>query len=220
MAGITAAGSGYAGLFKDAFAMGVKPPVEGVRFVSGDVQVNGKAASVGLYVKPGDVITTAPNSSAHIVVEKNAFLVREKTDMEIVGDHKKEQKLPAIKGLKIRTGKVLSVFEQGEFRIISPTAVAGVRGTGIYIEANPEYTYVCLCYGSADIEAVKYPGVKETFKTTHHEMPRYVFGSASGKPILEAPMINHTDDELIMLESLVGRVPPFNKDSYSYSHSY
>lgn len=215
-AGIAAVSSEYAGLLKNAFAKGVQPPVEGFRLVSGDVHINGVAASAGSYVKPGDIIITAPNASASFVVGKNAFLLREKSHVEIIGDHEKVQKKPSLKGLKIRAGKVLSVFEQGEFRISSPTAIIGVRGTAIYIEAYPEYTYTCLCYGTADIEAVTYPGVKETLKTTHHEAPRYIFGPAAGKPILEAPMLNHTDAEVIMIESLVGRVPPFGKDPSSY----
>ena len=36
-------------------------------------------------------------------------------------------------------------------------------------------------------------------------MPRYLFRDR----IVAAPMLNHTDDELIMLEALTGRYPPF-----------
>ena len=41
----------------------------------------------------------------------------------------------------------------------------------------------------------------------HHEAPRYVL--ASGQRIRPAPFINHSDLELMLIETLVGRVTPF-----------
>ena len=44
-------------------------------------------------------------------------------------------------------------------------------------------------------------------KTSHHDEPRYIY---LGKNTIEkAPVINHTDLELIMLEEQVLRNPPF-----------
>ena len=53
--------------------------------------------------------------------------------------------------------------------------------------------------------------VRETVRTTHHDAPRYIYAHAEMpiKMIEPAPLINHTDAELIMLEALVGRRPPF-----------
>jgi hypothetical protein len=41
---------------------------------------------------------------------------------------------------------------------------------------------------------------------------------ASGAPqmLMQAPVINHTDAELTMLESLVGRRPPFTGSGRTY----
>ena len=46
-------------------------------------------------------------------------------------------------------------------------------------------------------------------RTTHHEAPRYIMASGSPQMVMPAPVINHTDAELILLEGLVGRQPPF-----------
>lgn len=91
--------------------------------------------------------------------------------------------------------------------IKAATASIGIRGTGAYIEVDGDELYFCLCYGEAVLEV---PGsAPRTVKTTHHEEP-LLFTPAQG--IGKGPFRNHTDDELIMLEALTGREPPFMKD--------
>jgi hypothetical protein len=53
------------------------------------------------------------------------------------------------------------------------------------------------------------PSAREIVRTRQHEQPRYVMGMGAPKMLMSAPVINHTDAELTMLESLVGRQPPF-----------
>jgi len=36
--------------------------------------------------------------------------------------------------------------------MLTATTTAGIRGTGIYVEASPERTYFCTCYGTVEIE--------------------------------------------------------------------
>ncbi len=48
---------------------------------------------------------------------------------------------------------MLSVFGKGRTRVETKTAVLGVRGTGVYIEAEPERTYICVCYGKIELTA-------------------------------------------------------------------
>jgi hypothetical protein len=109
------------------------------------------------------------------------------------------------------TGKLLSVYARGlgERQIKGPTATIGIRGTGAYIEAEPDKTYFCLCYGEAEIVPDGAPDARETVRTTHHESPRTIYAPGAVRAMERAPVINHTDDELILLESLVGRTPPF-----------
>ena len=47
--------------------------------------------------------------------------------------------------------------------------------------------------------------------TKHHDRPLYVLPASVGKKlILPAPIINHSDTELALIEELVGRTPPFS----------
>ena len=46
-------------------------------------------------------------------------------------------------------------------------------------------------------------------RTLHHEQPRYILAKGAPQMIMRAPVVNHTDAELVFLESLVGREPPF-----------
>ena len=54
-------------------------------------------------------------------------------------------------------------------------------------------------------------------ESTHHDAPRYVYAQEkNGQRIVPAPLINHTDQELALIEALVGREPPFGNflDAY------
>jgi len=113
-------------------------------------------------------------------------------------------------GLRIVTGAVLSVFSPGERRALyTPTATIGIRGTAVYIEAEEARTYVCTCYGEAEIVSAMDPSAREVVSTKHHEQPRYVMGMGAPQMLMGAPVVNHTDAELTFLEALVGRRPPF-----------
>lgn len=184
----------------------------GLLKAAGDVQVNGSAAKAGAAVRPGDSVVTAPGSTAVIVVGRDAFLLRGGSELLTAGSN------AAIASLRLVTGKLLSVFGHGPRLITTPTATIGIRGTGIYIEAETERTYVCTCYGVVDLQASDMPEAKETVRTTHHDAPRYIYahGEMPIKMIEPAPVVNHTDAELIMLEALVGRRPPF--EDYGGSH--
>lgn len=185
---------------------------EGVRKVQGTVAVNNAPAQVGSLVFPGDVITTGSASLGVFVIGADAFLVRENSRIELGGDpgSGKPGATKIVKKLRVAAGKVLSVFGSGGKRIETITAIAGTRGTGMYLEADPDVTYLCLCYGGIDLEAKAFPGERRSFDTRHHEQPYYILGSGSRRAFLKAPMIGHSDEELIMLEALAGRKPPFS----------
>jgi hypothetical protein len=48
-------------------------------------------------------------------------------------------------------------------------------------------------------------------RTTHHEQPRYIMGKGAPQMLMGAPVINHTDAELVLLEDIVARRPPFTQ---------
>jgi hypothetical protein len=204
------AGASLPLLLREALAAGGQR--EGLVQIDGEVRVNGFIARTGAAVKPGDRLVTAPGAHAVFVVGQDAFLLRGGSELLSAGNN------TAIATLRLVTGKLLSVFGRGPRIITTPTATIGIRGTGIYIEAQAERSYVCTCYGEVDLQAVNMPGAKETVRTVHHDAPRYIYaqGDMPIKMIEPAPVINHSDAELIMLEALVGRRPAFENYGGSY----
>jgi hypothetical protein len=184
---------------------------KGVARARGDARINGKPATRGTEVKPGDVITTGRGAELVAVVGRDAFLVRANSRVELSGGAEQA----VVGALRVVTGALLSVFARGEGkRIQTPAASIGIRGTGIYVEIQKNRTYVCTCYGEAELVPVDDPKEAETVRTTHHEQPRYIYPKGMPRMIEKAPFINHTDAELILLESLVGRNVPFDPKSY------
>jgi hypothetical protein len=190
---------------------------KGIHRIRGDVRVNGAPAREGQDVRAGDVVTTGGASEAVFVAGKDAFLVREHTRLEVEG----AAGSLLLSGLRIVSGAVLSVFSPGEAKAVrTPTATIGIRGTGAYVEALADRSYVCICYGEADIASSMDPSARETIRTSHHEQPRYVMGMGAPQMLMGAPVINHTDVELGFLEGLVGRRPPFLDDPAGRPRSY
>ena len=191
-------------LVREALAVGQLE--KGIYRVRGDVRVNGVAASPGQDVKAGDVVTTGADGELVFVAGRDAFLIRANSRVEARGS----AGAALLSGLRIVTGSVLSVFSPGEAkRIDTGTATIGIRGTAVYVEAETARTYVCTCYGEAEIASSADPAARERVRTQHHEQPRYVMATGAPQMLMQAPVLNHTDAELVFLESLAGRSPPF-----------
>jgi hypothetical protein len=183
-------------------ALAQSSAAQGVRNTRGEVRINGKPAEPGSTVLPGDAIETGRRGYATFVVGEDAFLMRANSRAELIGSG------ALVSAMQLVTGKLLSVFGSGRNRrLVTATASIGIRGTGAYLEAEKARTYFCLCYGTADVAATM-GGAQETVTTTHHESPRYIYGDGRSRAIVPAYMSNHTDSELMLLESLVGRSPP------------
>ncbi len=199
--------AGSIGLIRRVLAAGTESRIHRLQ---GDVRFNGKTLQVGDSLTTPLEVVTGDRAFAAFNVGRNAYLVRGNSRMTITDSQGKTSHV------QIAVGKLLSVFEKGEAQIATPTAVAGIRGTGIYVEAEAERSYVCLCYGSAELSSTQNPALSESLRTSHHDAPRYI--SSSG--IVPAPVKDHSDDELFLLESLVGRTPPFSPwDSGGYPSS-
>ncbi|MDR7306951.1 hypothetical protein [Rhodoferax saidenbachensis] len=198
------------------------PPSQSIYGISGDVKVNDKPATLSTPIKPGDTLQTAKNSEVIFVVNTHSMILR--------GDSKLVIEAPAeppadtsvagyiIGGLRMVTGKLLSVSRNSPMHVTTSTSTIGIRGTGFYVEADPEQTYFCTCYGSTEVQANDDPESREQVVASHHDRPLYIVkDGGTGKNIRNAPFVNHTDQELALIETLVGRKTPFvfSKDSYS-----
>jgi hypothetical protein len=181
------------------------PTGQSIYDMHGTVKINGTPANLNSIIRNNDVIQTDKNSDVTFVVGKDAFILRANSTLELSGDNNL-----LVSGLRLVTGAVLSVFGKTRHHISTSNAVIGIRGTGIYVEAEPELTYVCTCYGTVEIAAADDPTSQETIVSKHHDAPRYISSTGpKGKRIQSAPFKNHTDLELMIIETLVGRTPPF-----------
>ena len=196
---------GISGPLRDALANATKPITPGMYKVKGMVTINGEPAAPGMTIGTGDSIVTGANSEAIYVIGQDAFLQRASSTVRFSG--------VSADVMRVLSGKILSVFGKGSKKLETATATIGIRGTGCYIESEARRVYFCLCYGVAELIPAADTNHVEIIETRHHDHPIYIHDSTKSM-IVDAPVINHSDLELKLLESLVGRWPPFSKDAY------
>lgn len=193
------------------------PPGQSVYSLSGEVLVNEQSATLATTIKPGDRLQTGKNSELIFVVNSQAMILRANSSLQLEAADRSASAL-LIAGLRMLSGKLLSVSRDAPMTIKTATATIGIRGTGFYVEADPELTYFCTCYGATEVQANQDPQSREVISAAHHDRPVYIVADGgTGRSIRNAPFINHTDQELALIETLVGRKTPFvfSKDAYS-----
>ena len=193
------------------------PPKQSIYRISGQATVNDLPATLDTPVAPGDTVQTGKGSEIIFVVNSNSMILRAGSKLTIETEKKADTSL-VISGLRLLTGALLSVSRNTPMRVRTPNATVGIRGTGFYMEAEPDQTYFCTCYGVTEIASNTDPESKETIMAKQHDRPVYILSNESkGKNIRNAPFINHTDQELALIETLVGREPAFvfSKDAYT-----
>lgn len=188
-------------------------PKRAIHLIEGKVYVNEIEATINTPILANDRIKTGKNGRVVFAVGHDAFILRNNTELVL------ESNGLLVSGLRLLTGKLLGVFGKSNHQISTNTGVFGIRGTGIYAEAEPDLTYFCTCYGETDISSIAVPNRVITVQSKHHDAPKYVTATGEIKP---APFINHTDEELMLIESLVGRTTPFAAfdDDYSGPNKY
>jgi hypothetical protein len=205
------AGANLASLFQAGHARGdipdKLPPGRSIYRLQGEVTVDGKPADINTSIGPGSIVKTGRNSQVIFVVASDAFILRSNSEIQMKTDAGL-----IIDSMRLLSGRLLSVFGRREkpHTITTSTATIGIRGTGIYVEAEADRSYVCTCYGQTRIVASADPAIGRDVISKHHDQPLYVLPSAAnGELIVAAPFINHTDTELALIEELVGRTTPF-----------
>jgi hypothetical protein len=184
------------------------PPGKSIYRIEGEVLVNGQPATLDSQISASATVETGKSSEVIYVVGEAAFLQRSESQVTFESSQADSM---IVSATQLLTGKILSVFPSGRpVRVTTKNASIGIRGTGVYTESDPEQTYFCTCYGTADIVAANDPTSRETVVSRQHDRPLYILaGEPSGQNIRAAPFINHTDQELMLIEALVGRTPPF-----------
>ena len=175
-----------------------------VHELSGSVYINRQRASKNDTIKSGDLVTTGHNGRISFSIDGDAFLLKERTSLR-VGD----QDSLLINSLRLLTGKLLSVFKKGRKReIVTTNATIGIRGTACFLNVMSKDTYYCNCYGKTELRAKDF---KEEFDATHHNAHMLHFDGSAFMGMDVMKVIDHTDDELRLLEGYVGRVPAFDR---------
>lgn len=193
---------------------GKLPEGRSVYRVRGEVTVDGRRADESTRIAPGSTVKTARDSEVVFVVGSHAMIARGQTAVVL-------QPAPRegiVGALKMLEGALLSVSRGTVTSVKTNVATIGLRGTGFYVEAHPDHTYFCTCYGVSDVASIEDATSRQTIEARHHDRPVYVLAQGdAGTRVRNAPFINHTDQELALIEALVGREPPFVFPNDAYS---
>ena len=168
----------------------------------GDAQANGNRLLPENTIRNGDELVTGPGSSLVFVMGDSSFHLRQNSRLKVEGDAGGA----VVNALRLLTGGVISVWGKGPQRKIStPTATAGIRGTGVYAEVFPEQdnrSYLCICYGVVDLEAST---ERKLVQAEYHDAHWVEPIARNGSLLTPAPLLNHTDEELEYLAQLVNQ---------------
>lgn len=198
------------------------PPGQSIYDFDGNVKVDGNSVTSKnmkkTVIRADSTVTTGDDSWIIFAVGKDAHHLRGNSRLVLEGAGMFEE------GMRLLTGAVLSVFgkrkaTEKQYKMHTSTATVGIRGTGVYAESEPALnrSYVCTCYGDVNISAIADPSINEDIKTTHHENPRYIYADDSQGDIIQpGPFINHTDEELQLIETIVGRNTPYSSVKEAY----
>jgi hypothetical protein len=172
----------------------------------GGFAVDGAAGDETTRIAPGSMVETDAGGGLVFVVGETALFARPASRLRLVPDGTGTR----LEAVRLERGAALTVFPTRTHRIETPFAVVGIRGTGVYAAVETGRDYVCTCYGTVDLSARADPASRETIASVRHDAPRYVLAAGpGGTRVQPAPFRDHTDEELLLLEALVGREPPY-----------
>ena len=120
------------------------------------MHVNGADAQHGGELRPGDSVRTQPGAEIVFVTQNDAFLVRAELRGLAGGERLADGDRRGAVGVRPGASRKKSAPR--------PRPI-GIRGTAVYIEAEPGRTYACTCYGTAVLTPIAQPAAAETVTT-------------------------------------------------------
>lgn len=170
--------------------------------LTGDALLNGQRLLPSHTIQSGDAIMTGPGSNLIFVLGNSSFQVRQNSHLVV----ERGANLSVVSALRLLTGAVVSVWGKGTpRRIVTPAVTVGIRGTGTYTEVFPQQdfrSYFCNCYGTVEVGA----GTDQALSQSDYHQSFWAEPVAkNGRFLFPAKAINHTDDELEALASLVNQ---------------
>jgi hypothetical protein len=194
-----------------ALAAGALLPLPGaaqaygvVQELSGEVFLNGYRMASNSALRVGHTVTTGRDGRIWFTVGGDAYFLRPGSELRLQSSEPPDTLIDV---LRLVTGALGATFSRGARRaVIARTATIGIRGTGIYVEATPEETYACTCFGSTELRSTTTGTMMESIPLTTE---RHVARRIRRDGVTPAPFERHTNEEMARLERLAGRPYPF-----------
>lgn len=168
-----------------------------VHFLSGSAKLKtGDAVTAGQILPWGSRIEVAAGAKLQVVAQgRFAATAWGPTEVSIVQTGPRKTTW-----LDVLYGRVIAAFAQGrEAAIATPTSVAGVRGTVVYVENTEKLPdYQCTCEGTVNHQHRLKP-MARLVTATHHDAPV----QASKLGFQASEMHNHTDDDVAATKALL-----------------
>jgi hypothetical protein len=176
-----------------------------VDYVNGEVTIDGSAVAAGAVIRPAFTVVTGPASNCGIIFdEKNILHVDENTDatIDLSADVRNVSLRRGMLASALRKLTRVSTRELERFRVSTPSATAGVRGTVFLVKVeNDTSSYVCDCNGVLDIRDAG-NGNAQHVEAAHHKAVRLT-RSGDGYSASAAGLEYHTDQ---MMELGLARI--------------
>ncbi|MGA2545651.1 MAG: FecR family protein [Rectinemataceae bacterium] len=182
-----------------------------VVFFEGDVKIDGTAAEIGRALGAKTLIETGSGASCDIVFDgKNALRVSQNAvaALDFSG---------IVKEVTLKKGGLTSVLRKldkiagtDSFRVVTPIAIAGVRGTSFCVWVDDKSTYVCACNGT--VKTIDAKGSNElVLSAAHHTARNYLMkGETIG--LSTAGVEHHSDAGMESLAARIGEKIDWSKE--------
>jgi hypothetical protein len=172
-------------------------------YLEGDVTVFGAPAELDMQVPKGALIQTASDSFAEIRISTGNIISLGPGTSLVWNFHFYTPQINLNGGNLAAVLTSLAENDSGErLRLVTPTTVAGVRGTSFFaqIAKGGENTYFCLCNGSILLQ-----NGEEWMEVQAAEHAAFDFTKRDGEVKMEvAELLYHDNDSMNTLASKIG----------------
>ncbi len=187
-----------------------------VKFIVGDVTLNGKKAATGDTVRFDDVIETGENSICHVIIgERNILALSPKTRLLY-------RVTTRGSNLELSRGGLGALIRNrdytGDMSVRTNTVTASVRGTIFYIAAESDArTYTCVCNGRMRFKPEtgkllsKHTGGGEKSVSAKHHASHYYIKERGAVKAEPAGLLYHTDEGVEKMAASIGEKVDWTK---------
>jgi hypothetical protein len=173
-----------------------------VVYMEGEVWIDGAVAQIGTELPAKASIRTGPASYCDIVFDgKNAVRITQNAQATLdFGASPIDVQLEK-GGVTSVLRKLAAASGSDAFRVRTPSAVAGVRGTSFCVWSDGKETYICACNGT--VHTIDAKGGNESILAAAHHTATVYTPAGESYSAQAAGMLHHTDESV---ESVAARI--------------